>query len=46
MSLTLDANVLLYASDAESPRHDQAREMIERVAAGPELAYRSSRRSR
>ena len=39
MSLTLDANVLLYASDAASPRHDQAREMIERVAAGPELAY-------
>ena len=39
MSLTLDANALLYASDAASPRHDRARQMVERVAAGPELAY-------
>lgn len=39
MSVTLDANVLLYASDASSPRHDRAREVVETVAAGPELAY-------
>lgn len=39
MSLTLDANVLLYASDADSPRHDRAREVVDLVAAGPELAY-------
>jgi uncharacterized protein len=39
MSLTLDANVLLYASDAASPRHDRARSTIEEVANGPELAY-------
>ena len=39
MSLTLDANLLLYASDAASPRHDRAREVLDAVAAGPELAY-------
>ena len=39
MSLTLDANVLLYASDASSPRHTKAREVVDAVAAGPELAY-------
>jgi toxin-antitoxin system PIN domain toxin len=39
VSLTLDANVLLYASDASSQRHDRAREVVEAVAAGPELAY-------
>ena len=39
MSVTLDANVLLYASDTSSQRHDKAREIVEAVAAGPELAY-------
>jgi uncharacterized protein len=39
VSLTLDANVLLYASDAANPRHDKARQVVEAVAAGPELAY-------
>ena len=39
MSRTLDANVLLYASDAASPRHDKAREVVEAVAQGPELTY-------
>jgi toxin-antitoxin system PIN domain toxin len=39
VSLTLDANVLLYASDASSPRHARAREVVESVANGPELAY-------
>ena len=39
MSLTLDANVLLYASDGASPRHERAREVVEAAAAGPELAY-------
>lgn len=39
MSLTLDVNVLLYASDASSPRHARAREVVEAVGAGPELAY-------
>jgi uncharacterized protein len=39
VSLTLDANVLLYASDASSPRHARAREIVEELASGPELAY-------
>ena len=39
MSVTLDANVLLYASDAASPRHKRARELLEAVAAGPQLTY-------
>ena len=39
MSVTLDANVLLHASDAASPRHARARELLEAVAAGPELTY-------
>lgn len=39
MSVTLDANVLLYASDTSSPRHRAARDLVESIAAGPELAY-------
>jgi uncharacterized protein len=39
MSVTLDANVLLYASDAASDRHDRARGLLEQIAAGPELVY-------
>lgn len=39
MSVTVDANVLLYASDAGSPRHDAARELLGRIATGPALAY-------
>ena len=39
MSLTLDANVLLYASDASSAVHERARALVERVAEGPEIAY-------
>ena len=39
MSVTLDANVLLYASDAASPRHERALEVIKTVALGPELTY-------
>ena len=39
MSLTLDANILLFASDASSPRHAPARQLLEQVAAGPELTY-------
>jgi toxin-antitoxin system PIN domain toxin len=39
VSYTLDANVLLYASDESSPVHRQARSFVERMAAGPEIAY-------
>ncbi len=39
MSRTLDANVLLYASDVASPHHASARAILADVAAGPELVY-------
>lgn len=39
MSVTLDANVLIYASNAADPSHARARELVERLAAGPELVY-------
>ncbi|MGH3814888.1 MAG: TA system VapC family ribonuclease toxin [Pseudonocardiaceae bacterium] len=39
MSVTVDANVLLYASDDQSPRHRIARDLLERLAAGPGLIY-------
>lgn len=39
MSYTLDVNVLLYASDESSPVHEPARRFVERLAAGPEIAY-------
>lgn len=39
MSVAIDANVLLYASDAESPRQRTALELLERLAAGPGLVY-------
>ena len=39
MSYTIDANVLLYASDESSPVHTRARAFIERVADGPDIVY-------
>lgn len=39
MSVTLDANVLVYASNASDPAHPLARALLERLAAGPELVY-------
>lgn len=39
MSLTLDANLLLYASDEASPFHERARRFLEDVAAGPAIVY-------
>ena len=39
MSYTIDANVLLYASDQSSPVHQRAREFVGRLADGPEIAY-------
>jgi uncharacterized protein len=39
VSLTLDANILLYASDASSARQAAAVRLLEQVAAGPEIAY-------
>jgi len=39
VSATLDANVLLYASDSSSPFHDRAAELVRELAAGPDLLY-------
>lgn len=39
MSATIDANVLVYASNLDDPRHHGARALIERLAAGPDLLY-------
>ena len=37
MSYSLDVNLLLYASDRSSARHDAARRFLESCAAGPEV---------
>ena len=39
MSATFDANVLLYASNAQSPYRDRAVELIDEVARGPQIFY-------
>jgi toxin-antitoxin system PIN domain toxin len=39
VSATLDANVLVYASNRADPAHNPARALVERLAAGPELVY-------
>jgi toxin-antitoxin system PIN domain toxin len=39
VSVTVDANVLLYAANADDPLHEPARELVERLAAGPALLY-------
>ena len=39
MSVTLDANVLVYATNEADPAHPPARELVERLAAGPDLLY-------
>lgn len=37
MSLSVDVNVLLYASTTASPLHGQARDLLARCTAGPDL---------
>jgi uncharacterized protein len=37
MTQTIDANVLLYASNAETPEHEQATKLLEHLVAGPQL---------
>lgn len=39
MSVTIDTNVLVYASNADDPNHEPARALVERLAAGPEIVY-------
>lgn len=37
MSVTVDANVLVYASNEAEPVHQSARRLVERLASGPEI---------
>lgn len=39
MSFAIDANLLLYASDQESPHHERAAALLDEIAMGPELVY-------
>jgi toxin-antitoxin system PIN domain toxin len=39
LSATVDTNVLLYAANADDDSHEVARELIERLASGPDLLY-------
>ena len=39
MSVTVDTNILLYASNGDDPLHARARELLERLAGGPDLLY-------
>ena len=39
MSATIDANILLYASDESSAFHAKAGELLDRLARGPDLVY-------
>jgi len=39
VSSTLDANVLVYASNRADQLHDPAEELVRRLAAGPDLVY-------
>lgn len=39
MSLTVDANILVYASNTDDPAFRSARALVERLAEGPDLVY-------
>jgi len=39
VSVTLDTNILIYASNEAEPLHERARVLVERLANGPELIY-------
>ncbi len=39
MSVSVDANVLVYAANVRDPMHGRARALIERLSAGPDLLY-------
>jgi toxin-antitoxin system PIN domain toxin len=39
MSATVDANILVYASNQGDPIYPQARQLVEQLAAGPDLVY-------
>ncbi|MGH2444215.1 MAG: TA system VapC family ribonuclease toxin [Chloroflexota bacterium] len=39
MSVTVDANILVYASNVADPAFPQTRSLLERLATGPDLVY-------
>jgi predicted nucleic acid-binding protein len=39
MSATVDASVLVYASNTDDPAFHPARALVERLAQGPDLVY-------
>ncbi len=39
MSVTVDANVLVYAANEADPVHPASRELVDRLAGGPDLVY-------
>ena len=39
MSVTVDVNILVYASNEGDPAHDAARDLLQRLAAGPSVLY-------
>ena len=39
MTFAVDANLLLYASDENSPVHDRAIALLDEIAIGPEIVY-------
>lgn len=39
MSVTVDVNVLVYASNESEPVHEAARSLVDRLAAGPGIVY-------
>jgi predicted nucleic acid-binding protein len=42
VSYSLDVNVLVYASDRSSDRHNRARRFVESCAGGPETGFRTT----
>ncbi len=39
MSVSVDANILIYAANVRDPMHGTARALVERLSAGPDLLY-------
>ena len=39
MSVSVDANVLIYAANVRDPMHGTARTLVERLSGGPDLLY-------
>jgi toxin-antitoxin system PIN domain toxin len=39
LSITVDTNVLVYAANASDPVHERARDLVGRLARGPELLF-------